>query len=150
MKINEKFMKEVIVESKKAKDSGDLPFGAVIALDNEIIGRGGAKNNTTGDVTDHAEIIALREACKKLKRNRLSDCIIYCSNEPCNMCASAIFQAGISNIVIGASRSDLPNIMRPRNIDIEKLSHDLSFEVTLTRDIMKSEVLELFEGVTKK
>jgi len=66
MNTNETFMQVAIKEAIKAKRAGDLPFGAVIVSDGKIVGRGKCENGTTGDVTDHAELIALREACSTL------------------------------------------------------------------------------------
>jgi tRNA(adenine34) deaminase len=71
------YMTEALNQAKKAKELGDLPFGTVIVCDGKIVGRGKCENGTVGDVTDHAEILALREACKTLGRNRLQDCTVY-------------------------------------------------------------------------
>lgn len=149
MKNEEFFMHEALIEGKNAKAHSDLPFGAVIVRDGTIIGRGKAENNTTGDVTSHAEVNALKQACNELGKNDLKDCTIYCTNEPCNMCASAIFQANIGQVVIGLSRSDLPNILRPRNITITDLANDSGFPITIKKGILKDEILALFESIKK-
>jgi tRNA(adenine34) deaminase len=72
------FMREAIQEAKQAKQLGDWPFGAVVVCNDRIIGRGRAMDKTTGDVTDHAEMVALRAACRDLKTNDLQNCTIYC------------------------------------------------------------------------
>lgn len=143
-------MRLALEEAKKAKHSGDFPFGAVVVCKDKVVGRGHAKNNTTGDVTDHAEIIAVRDACKTLGRNDLKDCIIYCSNEPCLMCAAAIFQANISKVTIGVSRDDLPNFLRPRKLRIEHLVEDSSYKIELINGLLKDEILLLFDDIAKK
>lgn len=142
-------MSLAIAEAKIAKDQGELPFGSAITCGETVVGQGGARDHTSGDVTDHAEIIALRSACRQLGRNNLQDCTIYCTNEPCNMCAAAIFQAKIPHIIIAISRADLPNLLRPRQIDLNRLAADSGYETHIIRDFMKKEALELFADVQK-
>lgn len=143
-------MSLALEEARKAKASGDFPFGAVVACNNDVVGKGHAENNTIGDVTDHAELLALRQACKTLGRNNLKDCTIYCSNEPCLMCAAAIFQAGIPKVVIGVSRGDLPNFLRPRKLNIEHLAEDSSYKIEITKDVLRDEIIPLFDDLIKK
>ena len=143
------FMRLAIEAAKEAKKTGDLPFGAVVVCDGKVVGVGYSEANTVGDVTDHAELQALRRACKALGRNNLGDCAIYCTNEPCNMCGAGIFQADIPRVVIGASRSDLSWLMRPRNIRIDDLAKDTRYEVQIERDVLKDEVLALFKDLKK-
>ena len=107
-------MQLAIAEAKRAKQEGDLPFGAVVVCDGEVIGRGRAQDNVTQDVAAHAELQAVREACKNLGSKELVDCVIYCTSEPCMMCAAAIFQAYIPKVVVGASRDDLSQVLRSR------------------------------------
>lgn len=145
-----KYMTEALIESKKAKLVGDLPFGAIVVCNGEIVGRGKSENGTTGDVTDHAELLALRRACRTLRRNELQDCKIYCTNEPCAMCSAAIFQAKIPQVIVGLLRSDLPQLLRPRNIHIQDLANDSGYEIQITTGVMKHEILEVFEGVVRK
>jgi tRNA(adenine34) deaminase len=149
MTSDEQFMSEAIKEARTAKAAGDLPFGAIIVCDDEVVGKGRCENNTTGDVTDHAELMALREACRTLKRNELKDCTIYCTNEPCPMCAAGIFQAKISNLVIGLTRSDLPGLLRPRKILMKDLADDSGYQVSITTGICKEEILKEFSDVKK-
>lgn len=146
----ETYMLEAIEEAKTAKNAGDLPFGAVVVLSEKIISRGHAQNNTKGDVTDHAEMLAVREACRALNKNDLTECTIYCTNEPCIMCSAAIFQAGISKVVIGASRSDLPDLLRARKFTIDQLAEDSSHKIDIIRGILKNEILQLFTDVNRK
>lgn len=143
-------MLESIEEAKKAKKAGDLPFGAVIVSDGKIVGRGKCENGTIGDVTDHAELLALREACRTLGRNELKDCTIYCTNEPCPMCASGIFQAKIPHVVIGLTRDDLPKLLRPRNIRMKNLADDSGFDIQIETGILKDQVLEQFRDIENK
>lgn len=144
------FMKVAIEEALHAKTNGDLPFGAVVVQNGKIVGKGRAENNTTGDVTDHAELLAIRMACETLNTNDLKDCVIYCTNEPCSMCAAGIFQSNIPKVVMGLSRADLPNLLRPRKIGVDQLAEDSSYPIEIVRGVLKDEILPLFADVKKK
>lgn len=144
---DERFMTRAIQEAKIAKSQGDLPFGSVIVWNGTVVGKGRAADKTTGDVTDHAELMAIREACRKLGNNNLSECTIYSTNEPCLMCSAGIFQANIPRVVIGASRDELLHILRPRNIRIEHLAEDSGYSIHIVRGILKDQVMELFQGI---
>ena len=146
---DKKYMMAAIKQGQVAKNLGDLPFGAVVVCDNKIVGRGECRS-LSGDVTDHAEILALREACKKLGRNNLSDCIIYCTNEPCVMCAATIFQAKIADVRFGLDREDLSIFLRKRNIRIKDLAKDSGYKIKITKGIMRSEILKQFDGAERK
>lgn len=97
-----KFMKAAIVQAKKAYALGEVPIGCVIVKDNQIIARGYNRRSIDHNTLAHAEMIAIKKACKKLGNWRLEDCTMYITLEPCPMCAGAIVQARIKNIVIGA------------------------------------------------
>lgn len=144
------FMLAALEQATLAKQAGDLPFGAVVVCDGKIVGKGKCENGTIGDVTDHAELLALREACRSLGRNTLQDCRIYCTNEPCPMCAAGIFQAKIAHVIIGLTRDDLPKLLRPRNIRIRHLAEDSGYKIHITTGIMKDKILRQFNDVVKK
>ena len=97
-------MRIAIQEAKLAKDFGEVPIGAVI-IDSKknIISRGRNMTRELSDPTAHAEIVAIRRACNSLNSERLIDCSIYVTLEPCPMCASAISTAYIKNLFYGAS-----------------------------------------------
>ena len=97
-----RYMKEAIKQAKKAAAAGEVPIGCVIDLDGKIIARGYNRRNTEGSTLAHAELIAIRKACKKLGDWRLEDCTMYVTLEPCPMCAGAVVQARIPRVVIGA------------------------------------------------
>ncbi|MFV9568707.1 tRNA adenosine(34) deaminase TadA [Thermoanaerobacter mathranii] len=96
-----KFMKAAILEANKSYQLREVPVGAVIVKDDQIIGRGFNQKEATNDVTAHAEIMAIKEACKTLGSWRLDDCSIYVTLEPCPMCAGAILEARIKRVYIG-------------------------------------------------
>ncbi len=145
-----KYMHMALQQAQLAKESGDLPFGAVIVCGDQVVGQGKCENGTTGDVTEHAEINALRQACRNLYRNELNDCAIYCTNEPCAMCAAAIFQAKIPKIVVGLTREELPKLLRPRKILMKDLAEDSGYEINIEAGILKDEILEQFSNIKKK
>ena len=92
------FMKEAMILAKNAEKHGDVPVGAVIVKDGEIIAEAYNERESGGIATAHAEVLAIERACKKLERWRLSDCEMYITLEPCTMCAGAILNARIGKI----------------------------------------------------
>lgn len=98
---DQRFMRAAIREAKKAAALGEVPIGCVIVRDGVIIGRGYNRRMVDRNVLAHAEITALRKACRKAGDWRLEDCILYVTLEPCPMCAGAIVQARIPKVVIG-------------------------------------------------
>lgn len=100
---DEKWMREAIAEARKAEAAGEVPIGAVIVENGEIIARGHNLRESGLDPTLHAEMIAIREASRKKRAWRLSGTTLYVTLEPCPMCAGAIVQARIDRVVFGAS-----------------------------------------------
>ena len=114
MRDDEYFMMEALREAKKAYDKEETPIGAVIVKDGEIIGRGHNLTEHLKDATAHSEILAIKNAAKKLKGWRLFGCKMYVTMEPCIMCCGAIVNSRIREVVIGAKRV--------KNAKIEKQS----------------------------
>ncbi len=98
---DEKYMKEAIRQAKKAAALNETPIGCVIVREGKIIGRGYNRRNTDKNVLAHAELIAIRKACRAVGDWRLEECTMYVTLEPCPMCAGAIVQARIPKVVIG-------------------------------------------------
>lgn len=96
------FMQKAIAAAKESTNLDEVPVGAVIVKNGEIIGISANARETKGDATAHAETEAIRQACKELGRWRLSDCELYVTLEPCPMCAGAILNAKIGRVVYGA------------------------------------------------
>ncbi|GIO35062.1 tRNA-specific adenosine deaminase [Paenibacillus albilobatus] len=99
--VHERWMKEAIAEAKRAEAIGEVPIGAVIVRGDEIIGRGYNLRETSQDATAHAEIVAIREASQAIGAWRLLDCRLYVTLEPCPMCAGAIVQSRIPQVIFG-------------------------------------------------
>lgn len=100
--IDEHYMKLALKEALKAKDKDEVPVGAIIVKDGKILAKGHNLRESSFDPTSHAEINAIRKACKKRKSWRLEGSTIYVTVEPCSMCAGTILWARIDRVVFGA------------------------------------------------
>lgn len=96
------WMEVALAEARMAADAGEVPVGALVINNGEIIGRAGNRNLRDHDPTAHAEIVALRQAAKHLGNHRLTGSVLYATIEPCAMCAGAMVHARISRLVYGA------------------------------------------------
>jgi guanine deaminase len=102
-----KFMQEALDLARQGMNNGiGGPFGCIIVKGNTIVGRGCNSVSSTNDPTAHAEVVAIRDACKNLQSFQLTDCEIYTSCEPCPMCMGAIYWARPKKVYFGASRHD--------------------------------------------
>ena len=99
---DEKYMRAAIREAKKAYALGEVPIGCVIVFEGKIIGRGYNRRIADKNVLSHAEINAIKKACKKMGDWRLEGCTMYITLEPCPMCAGAILQSRIPQVFFGA------------------------------------------------
>ena len=97
-----RFMELALAEARMAAEAGEVPVGALVISNGEIIGRAGNRNLRDHDPTAHAEILALRQAAQHLGNHRLTGCTLYATIEPCAMCAGAIIHARIARLVYGA------------------------------------------------
>ena len=96
-------MRAALDEARRARDAGEVPIGAVVALDDQIVGRGFNQPISAGDPTAHAEIVAIRDAATRLGNYRLTGAILCVTVEPCLMCVGALVHARIGTLVYGAS-----------------------------------------------
>lgn len=99
--VQEKYMREALKQARKAYSLGEVPIGCVIVHEGRIIGRGYNRRNTDKSTLAHAEITAIRKASKFIGDWRLEECTLYVTLEPCQMCAGAIVQARIPEVVMG-------------------------------------------------
>lgn len=137
---NNKYMQVAIEEARKAFDKNEVPIGAVIIHDNKIIAKAHNMRGESKNTLYHAELIAINEACKILGDWRLEDCTIYITVEPCAMCAGAILQARIKNLVFGA-----PNIKSGCAGSILNIFENDKFnhKVNVYSGVMETECVEL-------
>ena len=122
-KDNEYYMSFALRQAKKAKELNEVPIGAVIVKDNAIISRAYNNRNSTQNAINHAEMMAISKACKKLKSWRLDGCKIYVTLEPCPMCLGAILNARIEEIVFGAYDKTSKNNLLDIIVNDDRLNH---------------------------
>src|SRR5690554_2907194 len=138
-----KFMLEAVNAALKGMENNDGgPFGCVIVKDEKIVGRGNNKVTSHNDPTAHAEIIAIRDACKNLNSFQLEGCVIYTSCEPCPMCFGAIYWARPDKVYYGCSHQDAADIdfddafiykeielpYNKRSIPFEQIARDIALK----------------------
>lgn len=119
---NPRFMAMATKLSYDNIDKGGGPFGAVIVKGDEVISTGANSVTLLNDPTAHAEVLAIRNACAQLKDFRLTDCIVYSSCEPCPMCLSALYWAGVKKIFFANTKEDAAAIDFSDNFIYEKLA----------------------------
>ena len=143
----EKYMKEAIRQAKKAEALGEVPIGCVIVYEGKIIGRGYNRRNTDKNTLSHAEITAIRKASKKVGDWRLEGCTLYVTLEPCQMCAGAIVQARIDEVVMGSMNpkagcgGSILNLL-----EMPEFNH----QVKVTRGIMEEECSQMLTEFFKE
>ncbi|KGL46106.1 tRNA-specific adenosine deaminase [Listeria newyorkensis] len=99
----ETYMREALLEAEKAREKGEVPIGAVVVLNGEIIGRAHNLRETTKNAVTHAEILAIQDACKNQDAWRLEGAELYVTLEPCPMCSGAILLSRIATVYYGAA-----------------------------------------------
>lgn len=127
--MDKKFMTEALALAKLAAESGDVPVGAVVVRNGEIIGKGLNLREANKDATAHAEIVAIREASKRLGGWHLDDCELYVTLEPCPMCAGAIINSRIKTVVFGAFDKKAGSASADSIIDLFSLGYNHKPEV---------------------
>lgn len=141
------FMSEALEEAEKAFVLGEVPVGAVVVKDGQIVGRGHNSTETDKDPTCHAEIAALKAAAKTLGGWRLIGCDMYVTTEPCAMCAGAIVLARIERLYVGTMDPKAGACGSLRNIVCDdRLNH----QVELTTGIMQEECSEILKRFFRK
>ena len=126
--LDEHFMRLALREAQLALDHDDVPVGAVVVLDGEVVGAGRNERELRQDPTAHAEVLAIREASRAVGHWRLLGCVLYVTLEPCAMCAGAAYWAGVGRVVYGLSERDLGQIIGPHP---ENLTMDLPCRTVL-------------------
>ena len=144
------FMKRAIELSVESVNKDGGPFGSVIVKDNKIIAEGSNKVTPTNDPTAHGEIVAIREACKKLNNFNLDGCELYSTCEPCPMCLSAIYWARIKKLYYANTREDARKIDFDDSFIYSELQKNITERKILMIQIMRNEALKAFELWDKK
>ncbi len=149
--MNAEFMWEAIrFTIQNIRDGKGGPFACVIVKDGKIIARGTNQVTSTNDPTAHAEMVAIRNACKELKTFQLSGCEIYTSCEPCPMCLGAIYWARPDKIYFANGRNDAAKIGFDDEFLYEELSTKLSNRKIPTAQLMREEALAAFREWEQK
>ena len=144
------FMKRAIELSIEGVNKGGGPFGSVIVKDNKIIAEGSNKVTSTNDPTAHGEIVAIREACKKLNNFNLKGCELYSTCEPCPMCLSAIYWARIDKIYYANTRKDAQKIDFDDSLIYSEFQKNIDKRKIPMIQMMRNEALKAFEMWDKK
>ena len=148
--MSNKFMMKAIQLSIKSVSSGTGPFGAVIVKNNKIISEGFNTVTLVNDPTSHAEIAAIRIACKDLNNFSLEGCDLYTTCEPCPMCLSAIYWARIDKVYYANTRSDAHKIDFSDALIYEELNKSITERKIPMHQMMRDEALKAFELWDKK
>ena len=145
-----KFMQRAIELSIESIDSGGGPFGSVIVKDEKIISEGMNRVTVDNDPTSHGEIVAIRNACKKLNTFNLSNCSLYSSCEPCPMCMSAIYWSRIGKVYYANTRDDAKKINFDDSLIYSEIPKKNEDKKILMKQIMRNEALKAFDLWDKK
>jgi len=144
------FMQEAINEALKAYELREIPIGAVIVRNGEIVGRGYNLKETLKDATLHAEISAIKDACKNLGGWRLPGCTMYVTLEPCAMCAGALVNARVERLVIGTKDYKTGACGSVLNIvQMENLNHQIEVEFGVLENECTNMLKEFFVELRK-
>jgi len=135
-------MREALLLARAAAAAGEVPVGAIVARDGEILGRGANSPIARRDPTAHAEILALRAAASRVGNYRLEGMTLYCTLEPCVMCAGALVAAGVSRLVFGARDLRFGGVRSKfRLVDSELLNH----QVEVVEGVLATECVALLQ-----
>src|SRR6185437_4604619 len=141
------WMEQALEQARLAAQAGEVPIGALVIRDGEIVGRGHNRNLLDHDPTSHAEIVALRDAAKRLGNHRLSGCIVYATIEPCAMCAGALIHARIARLVYGASD---PKAGAAGSV-LQVLNHpELNHKMEVTAGVLAEKCSEILQGFFRR
>lgn len=141
-----RFMRRAVALSLENVKNGGGPFGAVIVKDGEIVAEGTNRVTANNDPTAHAEVTAIRTACSKLGTFQLDGCVVYTSCEPCPMCLSAIYWAGISKIYYGNTKKDADAINFGDDFIYEEIAKPYSARRIPMMQFLRDEALAAFRA----
>ena len=146
-----RFMREAIhLSRQKMRANQGGPFGAIIVRNGKIVGRGWNRVTSMNDPTAHAEITAIRDACKRLKRFHLEDCELYTSCEPCPMCLGAVYWARLKVIYYANTRKDAAKIHFDDNFIYREIGLPIPSRKIPMKPLLRKEALEVFKEWANK
>jgi tRNA(Arg) A34 adenosine deaminase TadA len=149
--VNEKYMREAIrLSLTKMRGDHGGPFGAVVVRKGKIVGRGWNQVTSTNDPTAHAEMVAIRAACKRLKTFQLDDCELYTSCEPCPMCLAAIYWARFTKVYYGNTRKDAQRIDFDDDLIYDEVATPISKRKIPMKQLLRPEALAAFKEWASK
>ncbi len=143
--MNSKFMKEALKQAQKSFSEGEVPVGAVIVKDGEIIAKGRNMREQKQNVLSHAEIEAINSACQMLGSWRLDDCELYVTLEPCPMCTGAIINSRIKTVIFGAFDSSMGCMDSVLNLCNFQLGHKPEIYAGIMEDECKAILQKFFK-----
>ncbi|MBF2079791.1 MAG: nucleoside deaminase [Synechococcales cyanobacterium T60_A2020_003] len=145
------FMREAIAQSAYSVHSGQGgPFGAVIVQNGQIVARGHNQVTPTNDPTAHAEVVAIREACKTLNTFQLDGCELYTSCEPCPMCLGAIYWARLDRIVYANTQQDAADIGFDDQFIYDEINRPVAERKLPMTQMLREEALQVFQDWVNK
>jgi tRNA(Arg) A34 adenosine deaminase TadA len=148
---DKEFMRRAIELAQNGIDSNDGgPFGAVVVRHGEIIGEGCNRVTSTNDPTAHAEVVAIREACKNLSSFQLDGCVIYTSCEPCPMCLGAIYWARPAKMYFACRREDAARVGFDDALIYEEIERPIEARRIESVNFLREEGLRVFENWANK
>lgn len=148
---DEKFMRRAIELAQDGIDKNDGgPFGCVVVKNGEIIGEGCNQVTSTNDPTAHAEVVAIRNACRNLNSFQLEDCIIYTSCEPCPMCLGAIYWARPAKMYFACNKKDAAKVGFDDDFIYEEIAVPIETRKIKTINFLREEGLKVFENWANK
>lgn len=141
-----KFINEAVELSRNGMNGNEGgPFGAIVVKDGKIVGKGNNQVTSSNDPTAHAEVVAIRDACKNLNSFQLDDCVLYTSCEPCPMCLGAIYWARPSKVFYANTREDAAAIGFDDNFIYEEIKVSMDDRKIPFEQIGREEALRVFE-----
>ena len=144
------YMRRALELAAQAGAEGDVPVGCVIVRDGEIVGEGRNRREENGDATAHAELEAIRDACRRLGSWRLHRCTMYVTLEPCPMCAGAILNARVSRVYFGARDREMGACGGVMNLFMEDFPHPPALVGGVLEEECARVLREFFRGLREK
>ncbi len=145
------FMEYVLKLAQNAYDNGEVPIGAIVVAEGEIVGVGQNRKETRQDTVAHAEILAIQDASKKLGSWRLNNSTLYTNIEPCIMCCGAIIHARINRVVFCTNEPKFGGIISQTNLfDIPTLNHKVNYQYGLMQNESQTLIRRFFREIRTK